>query len=461
MPVVVKDVGERLRDIRRREVDRQRKSHEPRHNDLQATIKSLGGSTSPTSQPGKTWVAFLNQPESLVPVWNPTSLAAAETHVWVGPALYPPFGLEIKGPYQGEVDPTSSFPSSGGASGTAVHGSTHQVSNEGYPGGDPVNVYQAMLQPLKSMATTGNLMVFTMSHTYHYGGKIVKFMGKYQTMASYVPAAGLSRKVLIYLNPILNQLVYVAGSTVVTGAAPIPYPECPAGMYPSAYVNLVGGQTSISTYPDIEDVRDFLRPRPAEGGNHSLFNQDDGLHSPYRWIWANVQERSVELDVNSYDVANYTVGLQLDTGEQFRASDTTPTFERIDPNVIFLYRSIVNHVDGTWYSLYTDNVSALANISSNTAWQVHVDIVGKTNSAFSRHWMYWGSGGVANHNGTVTASVSVGGSGQQWESDSGYEVQAIADDTNDALDIQVRRNGGVNWYIAWRAKLTITPITFV
>ena len=462
MTVVIKDVTTKVKDIKRRELAQQHKTHEPRHNDIQATVKSLNGSTSPAARPGKTWVSFHNEPGSLQDVWNPTSLSTAETHVWVGPSMSPPYALEIKGPYQGGVDPSTSFPTSGGPSGTTDHGHTHQLANESSPGSSPTLVYQPMLQPLKTTASTSNLMVFTMAHTYFYGGRRVAFLGKYQTMESYVPSASLSRRVLFYLNPVLNQVEYVAGATVVTGAAPVPYPEIPAGMYPSAYVNLVGEQTSINTANHIEDARDFLRPRSADGSDHSLYDQSDGLHSPFRWVWADSWARYAETDVSSYDVSNYTVGLQLDTGERFRASDTSPTWVSLDPNTHFLYRSITNHTDGPWYSLYIDDFSEKLPVPADTAWQVVVNIVGKTSPTFAQHWMYWGLGGVVNHSGTVTADFTAygGGIGAVWESDSGYEAQVIADDANNALDVQIRRNGGVNWYIDWKAKLTITPITF-
>lgn len=441
MPVIIKDVTEQLKTIKRRELEGQRKRHEPRHNDQQATIKSLNGSTSPAARPGKTWVAFHNQPESLQDVWNPTSLSVAETHVWVGPSEYPPFALAIKGPYQGGVDPGTGFPTSGGSSGIPNHGGSHQLADESNPGASPTLTYQPMLQMLKTTGDGSTLVVLTFPHIYFYEGSRMFFGGKYQTLSSYVPASGYSRRVLIYLNPILNQTEYVAGTAIPTGSMPIPYPTIPEGTYPSAFVTLSGGQTDVTTATDVEDARDFLRARQSMESSHSILGQADGLHSPYRWVWDDLADRLAETDVIYYDIVNYTVGIQLDTGQRFRALTDTPTWTQINPNLVYLSRHITNHVDGTWYSLYVDGTSEQLVVPSPEAWTVDVAIVGKTNLTFGLNWHYHIWGGVANNDGTVIASFK-SPINTIWEADSAYDVRLVGDDTNNALDIQVRRNSG-------------------
>lgn len=457
MPIVIKDVTEQVRNIKRRELASQKKRHEPRHNDQQATIKSLGGSTSPTSQPGKTWVSFLNQPESLIPVWNPTSLSTAETHVWVGPSEYPPFALAIKGPYQGAVDPSTSFPTSGGAAGTPNHGSSHQLADETNPGASPTLTYQPMLQMLKTTGDGSSLVVLTFPHIYFYEGSRLFFGGKYQTLAAYVPAAGQSRRVLIYLNPILNQAEYVAGTAITAGVMPIPYPTIPEGMYPSAFVTLSGGQTTVTTATDIEDTRDALRPRTSTESNHPILGQADGLHSPFRWVWDDLADRLAEADVIYYDVVNYTVGIQLDTGQRFRALTDTPTWTQINPNLVYLSRRISNHVDTTWYSLYVDDISEQLAVPSHEAWTVAVDVVGKTSAAFAQNWSFYTRGGAANQDGTTAGTFQ--SATTLVATDAGYEMQVIADDTADSIEIQVRRNGGVNWDVEWVATAKITRVS--
>ena len=95
---------------------------------------------------------------------------------------------------------------------------------------------------------------------------------------------------------------------------PVPYPTIPEGMYPSAFVTLSGGQTDVTTATDVEDTRDTLRPRASTESKHPILGQADGLHSPYRWVWDDLADRLAETDVIYYDIVNYTIGIQLDTG---------------------------------------------------------------------------------------------------------------------------------------------------
>jgi hypothetical protein len=93
------------------------------------------------------------------------------------------------------------------------------------------------------------------------GGVRKIFAGIDTDLTSYVPGAGLKRKVLLYLNKESNLLAVVSGSTIASGSPlPAPEPTAPSGITvrESCYVDLVNGQTDVTTADDVTDCRDFL-----------------------------------------------------------------------------------------------------------------------------------------------------------------------------------------------------------
>jgi hypothetical protein len=449
MPIV-RDVSERLKDRKRREVEALEATFEPNHGDRQATIKEISGSTRHATQPGKTWISLWNQPESLIPVWNNTALEVAESHVWVGPQVYPPFALEIKGSYQGGLAPNTV--TYGGAYGSSDHGDVHQTADESSPGAAPVSVFQPMMQMLKTTGDGSTLTITIQPLIYFRGARRVTYPGQTLDVTSYVPGAGLTRRILVYLDIGLNQIGVVTGSTVSsTGAIPVPYPDIPDNSYPSAYVQLTVGQTAVTTATHVEDTRDFIRPRVSTGDfDHTGQGQSDGLHSAFRWVWADDTAREAETTVTTNDVSYRSVGLQEDTGTLWIAGDENEPidWQQVGESGHYVRRNINDHTLNTWFSLYTDGASEQLTIATDTVWTVDVHVTGKTVVAHALHWSFHILGVVANHGGTVTASQL--DTDNIYRGDTGYEAQIAADDTNNALEIQIRRiSGGVDWDIQW------------
>ena len=62
---------------------------------------------------------------------------------------------------------------------------------------------------------------------------------------------------------------------------------------------------------------------------HSQQTPALGIHTPYRWLWADAAAQSAETDVTDYDVTNASVGLIQDENTEWRATDTVPTWVQI------------------------------------------------------------------------------------------------------------------------------------
>jgi len=128
-------------------------------------------------------------------------------------------------------------------------------------------------------------------------------------------------------------------------------------------------------------------------------------------------------------------------------------------SMVFCIRSIATHTDTTWFDLYVDGSSELPVIPGNALWGVDIRILGLTSGAPQR-WDYSIEGVSIINDGGTTTLLSSGTVTANAESDAAYEAQVVADDTNDALKIQVRRNGGSNYSIRWIAHMKITQMRY-
>lgn len=123
-----------------------------------------------------------------------------------------------------------------------------------------------------------------------------------------------------------------------------------------------------------------------------------------------------------------------------------------------IMRLLSSHVDTTWYPIYLANSTTLRlTIPSDTLWNFDVKLVGLTSGAAQR-WSYDIRGTVVNDGGTVTLIESV--VTDRTESDAAYEARAVGNDTNDSLDIEVRRSGGTSYSIRWVAVVEVVQVSY-
>lgn len=446
--LVVKDFAEESRVLRRRRMEEQRQSFEPWHGDVVAVLDDRTGSTRHATQPSKSWVSIWNQPESLIPVYNTTSVNKAGTPVWIGPQLRPPHALEIKGVYLGGV--SQEIDTQAEMLGVSDHGQIHQYPSEADPGDSVVLIYQPALQPLKTTGNGSTLVVATQALIYYNeGGNRVGFGGKNTDLTASVPAAGLVRNVLIFLDTNLGQLDTLDGATVTIGGS-VPEPAVPTGGIPSAYVELTAGQTSIVTATHIDDGRSWLHLRPSASATYN---------APFKWIWADDAAREAEDDVTSADVSASVLGFQETEKTLWRATGASPVvLEQVGTSDLVVYRNVPDHVSGTWYSLFSNGTDGQIVIPTDTVWEVDVILVGLSPGA-NKYWGYKVSALVVNDGGTTTALGST--ATPTYESDSNYDARIAADDANDALEVQVQRVGGVNWDVNWKAAIRRVFETYI
>jgi len=115
------------------------------------------------------------------------------------------------------------------------------------------------------------------------------------------------------------------------------------------------------------------------------------------------------------------------------------------------------HVLNTWYSLYLDGSSAQMVLQPSTAWTFRAMVVGMTANA-AQQWSYEIVGLIERDNaGNTTLAAST--TTTIFESDANYAAQAVADNVNEALEIQVRRTGGIDYSVQWVAAIYTAECT--
>lgn len=123
-----------------------------------------------------------------------------------------------------------------------------------------------------------------------------------------------------------------------------------------------------------------------------------------------------------------------------------------------LWRAIGTHADTTWFELFIDGTADRFLIGADHAYTVRVLVTGVT-SGVAETWHFEMTGMVKNAGGTTTIVEATNVVIYDGD-DTAYEVRLLADDTNDALLVQVRRNGGSNFSIRWHAAVTASMVEF-
>ena len=127
-------------------------------------------------------------------------------------------------------------------------------------------------------------------------------------------------------------------------------------------------------------------------------------------------------------------------------------------------RKAVTHSDAAWYTLTLDGASALMTIPEDTVWVFEAQVVGMLQHS-TEAYSYTivgtiendGTAGAEADGSTVLLSSTVT---TLYESDATYDCQAVADDTNDALLIQVQDTDGASGVVRWVCTINLTQVSF-
>lgn len=120
----------------------------------------------------------------------------------------------------------------------------------------PTYTYTRDLIPLRCTPLSG-LTVRVDPFIYYDGTTRIKFLS--DTVILTAPGAGLKRYTLVYLDTATNTIMTSNGSTVPNiGSIDAPLVDPPDGCYPSAWVQVAYGQTTVDRDRDIVDARWYL-----------------------------------------------------------------------------------------------------------------------------------------------------------------------------------------------------------
>jgi hypothetical protein len=124
----------------------------------------------------------------------------------------------------------------------------------------------------------------------------------------------------------------------------------------------------------------------------------------------------------------------------------------------FVARRSVAFSDTNWKTLYLDGASELMGIDVDTVWMFDVLLVGTT-SGCSKSFGFRIVGVIENDGGTTTILNSSTTTYYDAD-DSSFDAQAAADDTNDALLIQVKDTDGGGDTVRFVAVVQVAAVSF-
>jgi len=123
----------------------------------------------------------------------------------------------------------------------------------------------------------------------------------------------------------------------------------------------------------------------------------------------------------------------------------------------FVVREDITHDDANWHTLFLDGSSAEMTIATDTVWTFDCLLVGTT-AGCAKSFGFAINGVIENDGGTTTMLAS--NVTTIYEDDSDFDAQAVADDTNDSLRIQVKDSTSGGDTVRWVAVVRTAEVTY-
>ena len=121
-------------------------------------------------------------------------------------------------------------------------------------------------------------------------------------------------------------------------------------------------------------------------------------------------------------------------------------------------RLAVTHSDATWHELHTDGSSTQLTLAADTAWTFTAHVVGAT-AGMAKSFGFKIEGMIENDGGTTTIKGSSVTTVDDAD-DTSYDARVTADDTNDALMVEVSDSDGTGDAVRWVCHLQTVELTF-
>lgn len=126
--------------------------------------------------------------------------------------------------------------------------------------------------------------------------------------------------------------------------------------------------------------------------------------------------------------------------------------------VQFICRQAITHSDDSWTTIGLATSSSVGPIiPADTAWTFEAQVVGATVD-MGKVFSYLVNGTIDRIANTTTLRAS--NVTTLYETDTDFDCQAVADDTNEALSIQVKDSTSGSDAVRWVATIKLTQITF-
>jgi len=125
---------------------------------------------------------------------------------------------------------------------------------------------------------------------------------------------------------------------------------------------------------------------------------------------------------------------------------------------LMIARRSVTHSDANWYELFLDGASEQLLIASDTVWTFNILIVGTT-SGSTKSFGFRIEGVIENDGGTTTLLASTVTTIYDTD-DTDFDARVTADDTNDALAVEVQDSTSGSDVVQWVASVQTAEVTF-
>ncbi len=171
---------------------------------------------------------------------------------------------------------------------------------------------------------------------------------------------------------------------------------------------------------------------------------------------------SIEGDANliwngtQLKVTGNQVGLYLDSALiQYPENHLANEYSSMR-TLTYVVHDTVEHDNTSWHSLYLDGLTKQMVLSENTGWTFEIMVTGLKNAGTA--YFSYKINGFIQRDGSNNTTLRASNVTTIIESDANFNCQVIADDTNEALEIQVTDAVGSSDLIIWAAKVDIIEV---